>query len=142
LQDVISFTGRLTAEEMKAQYLKSGLYVCCSSNENSPNSLGEAMLLGVPCVAAAVGGIPDLFEGGVDGILYEGYSQEKNILNNTCDLQTNVVSDRLYQGIDKMWTEQEKIKSYCKNARLHAKKTHNSEENYKKLMEIYATIKE
>lgn len=74
LEDRVHFLGRLTAQEMKQQYLKSGLYVCCSSNENSPNSLGEAMLLGVPCVAANVGGIPSLFEDGRDGILYEGYN--------------------------------------------------------------------
>ena len=70
LRDCVQFLGRLTAAEMKAQYLKSNLFVCCSSNENSPNSLGEAMILGVPCVAAAVGGIPSLFEDGKDGILY------------------------------------------------------------------------
>jgi len=149
LQDVISFRGRLTAEEMKAQYLKSGLYVCCSANENSPNSLGEAMLLGMPCVAANVGGIPDLFHSEKDGVLYEWYEKEDKGINNTCDsikeyekCRINMVAEHLYQGIDRMWTDQEKRKEYCKNARLHAEKTHNPEENYRKLMEIYATIKE
>lgn len=149
LEDMVSFLGRLSAEEMKSQFLRSGLYVCCSSNENSPNSLGEAMLLGLPCVAAAVGGIPDLFEDGIDGILYEGSCRKKDAINNACDCKKQVnhsnldtVSDRLYQGIDKMWTEQEKIESYCQNARLHARKTHDSEENYRKLTEIYAEIKE
>ena len=61
LEDKIIFLGKLTAAEMKERYLKSHLYVCCSSIENSPNSLGEAMMLGMPCVAADVGGIPDLF---------------------------------------------------------------------------------
>jgi len=29
---------------------------------------------------------------------------------------------------------------YCKNARNHAKKTHNSEENCRRMTEIYAEI--
>lgn len=92
LQDRVHFLGRLTAEEMKAQYLSSGLFVCCSSNENSPNSLGEAMLLGVPCVAADVGGISTIFTHGKDGILYSGYCTEtitsgKNSKENSYLLQ-------------------------------------------------------
>ncbi len=149
LQDCVSFLGRLSAEEMKAQYLKSGLYVCCSANENSPNSLGEAMMLGVPCVVAAVGGIPDLFEDGKDGICYKGWNVQEQDKNNTCNQKTmtenlpiHAVANRLFWAIDKMWSEPEKIEYYCENARLHAKKTHNQEENDRKMMEIYATIKE
>jgi len=74
-----------------------------------------------------------LFEDGRDGILYEGWQGDSCL---------NAVSDRLYKGIDKMWTEQEKIENYCQNARLHARKTHDSEENYRKLMEIYAEVEE
>ena len=53
---------------MKDRFLKSHMYLCPSAIENSPNSLGEAMLLGVPCVAADVGGISSIFENGKDGI--------------------------------------------------------------------------
>lgn len=56
----VSFTGSLNAEEMKQEYLRCNVFVCPSSIENSPNSLGEAQLLGVPCVAAYVGGVPDM----------------------------------------------------------------------------------
>ena len=45
---------------MKKQLLASNIYVLPSYIENSPNSLGEAQLLGVPCIAADVGGVPDL----------------------------------------------------------------------------------
>lgn len=147
LQDCIQFLGKLTAAEMKAQYLKSGLYVCCSSNENSPNSLGEAMILGMPCVAAAVGGIPSLFEDGMDGILYQGHNFENREINNDCNdkkeqetSREKLVADRLYKGICEMWENPEKMMEYCKNARIHARKTHNREENYQKVMEIYAVL--
>lgn len=62
----VVFTGQLNAEEMRAEYLKANVYVCPSSIENSPNSLGEAQLLGVPVLASYVGGIPDLMKGDDD----------------------------------------------------------------------------
>lgn len=37
LEGHLVFTGRLNAEEMRDRYLKSNLFVCCSSLENSPN---------------------------------------------------------------------------------------------------------
>lgn len=52
----IEFVGVLSAEEMKKCLLKSNLFICPSSIENSPNSLGEAQILSVPCLASYVGG--------------------------------------------------------------------------------------
>lgn len=60
LQSHVVFLGTLPPEGMKKAYLASHVFVCPSSIENSPNSLGEAQLLGVPCVAAYVGGIPSM----------------------------------------------------------------------------------
>ena len=37
--------------------------------DNSPNSVCEAQMIGVPVVAAAVGGVPSLVEDGVTGLL-------------------------------------------------------------------------
>lgn len=66
----IHYTGPLNAEAMKRQYLAADLYLLCSSIENSPNSLGEAMLLGLPCIASRVGGVPSLLADGREGLLY------------------------------------------------------------------------
>lgn len=60
VQDRIHYTGVLNAEGMRQQFLLAETYLLCSSIENSPNSLGEAMLTGVPCAAAAVGGVPSM----------------------------------------------------------------------------------
>lgn len=146
LEEHLVFTGRLNAEEMRDRYLKSNLFVCCSSLENSPNSLGEAMLLGMPCVAAEVGGIPTLFTGGVDGISYKGYNSNSAVINNECD--SKITNDTELQNIVKslasavveMWSDESKMLEYCKNARNHALKTHNKEVNFAKMQEIYAKI--
>lgn len=60
LHDKIEFTGLLDEEQMCERYLRSNVFVCPSSIENSPNSLGEAQLLGMPYVASFVGGIPEI----------------------------------------------------------------------------------
>lgn len=59
----VVFTGNLSEEEMCKRYLQSNVFVCPSSIENSPNSLGEAQLLGVPCIASYVGGSMDMMAG-------------------------------------------------------------------------------
>ncbi len=59
----VECTGKLTAEEMKREYLRCNVFVCPSAIENSPNSLGEAQILGVPVVASYVGGVPDMMKG-------------------------------------------------------------------------------
>lgn len=63
LSDKVTFTGNLNAEDMKQEYLRCNVFVCPSSIENSPNSLGEAQILGVPCVASYVGGVADMMQG-------------------------------------------------------------------------------
>ena len=73
----ITFLGFLNAEEIKKELLKSNVFISCSSIDNSPNSLGEAQMLGVPCVASYVGGVPDMVPNDNCGYLYrfEDYQQ-------------------------------------------------------------------
>lgn len=63
IRNNVKFLGLLSATEMKNEYLSCNVFVCPSSIENSPNSLGEAQLLGVPVVASYVGGTPDFMRG-------------------------------------------------------------------------------
>lgn len=63
LRGKVIFTGNLNAAEMKSEYLSANVFICPSSIENSPNSLGEAQILGVPSIASYVGGIPDMMIG-------------------------------------------------------------------------------
>lgn len=58
----VTFLGYLNEKQMVERYLKSNIFICPSSIENSPNSLGESQILGVPYLAANVGGVSDLVD--------------------------------------------------------------------------------
>lgn len=135
LQDRIVMLGRLDEGQMRERYLQSHLYVCCSAIENSPNSLGEAMLLGMPCVTADVGGIPSLFTDGEDGIMYRGF---RSGLNNDSNMEA--VSGRLAKSVIKIWKDRDQMEKFVKNARKHAEENHSRERNYAKMTEIYTNI--
>ncbi len=56
--------------EGASQYLKAfDIFVLPSIKEGLPYTLLEAGLAGVPCIASSVGGIPDIIESGLSGIL-------------------------------------------------------------------------
>lgn len=125
LKEKVTMLGNLDAEGMKEQFLRSHLFVCPSALENSPNSVGEAMLLGVPCVAADVGGIHNILIDGGDGLLYPKGSVEG-------------LAEKILETFDKeLITER-----YSHNARRHARETHDADQNYYKLIRIYREMSE
>lgn len=123
LRDKVTMLGRLSAEEMKEQYLQSHLFVLPSALENSPNSLGEAMLLGVPCVAADVGGVHNLLTDGGDGMLYPAGDVE-------------ALADRIIE----IFTKEAIVERFSDNARKHARVNHDADQNYYRLIHIYREI--
>lgn len=84
LRDRIIFTGPLSEEQMLQRYLKSNLFVCCSAIENSPNSLGEALMLGMPCLSSFAGGAPDI-AGYNPHILYR-FEEPVMLAQKACDI--------------------------------------------------------
>lgn len=66
----IKFIGFLTEKEMVQELLKANIYVQASSMENSSNSLCEAMILGLPCIASFVGGTNSILKHEREGLLY------------------------------------------------------------------------
>ena len=71
LREHIVFVGNLNAKQMIEQMLLSHVFVLPSTIENSSNSLGEAMLLGLPCVASNVGGTGSVLAHDIEGLLYQ-----------------------------------------------------------------------
>lgn len=123
LEKHVKFVGRLNSDQMCARFLKSHVFLCPSAIENSPNSVGEAMLLGVPVVASDVGGIHNLLSDGRDGLLY---SKDK--------------PQQLKDAVISIFEDDKLAMSISSNARAHALKTHDPEKNYRRLLEIYNEI--
>ncbi len=140
LEERVTFLGRLDAAQMRDRYLVSHLYLCPSALENSPNSLGEAMLLGMPCVSADVGGISSLFTGGEDGILYQGFQMGAEVLTLGAKREADRISESLAEAVIGMWGNPGRMREYCTSARKRALQTHDRDKNYRRLIEIYDKI--
>lgn len=123
LEGKITFLGKLSAVQMKQEYLKCHTFVCASSLENSPNSVGEAMCLGVPVVASAVGGIPSMLAHEKEGLLFEK--------GNT---------RALAEAVKRLWKDDGLCERLSQGASFKAKATHDGEKNFSRLMEIYKEI--
>ncbi len=65
----VAFLGQCTSQEIARKHLQTQLFVLPSLNENSPNSLAEAMVSGMPVIATNVGGIPSMIQDGETGLL-------------------------------------------------------------------------
>jgi glycosyltransferase involved in cell wall biosynthesis len=117
------FLGILNEEEMVNQFLKANVFVCPSSIENSPNSVGEAQLLGTPCIASYVGGSMDMIQDGESGFLYR-FEEVKLLAMRICQIFE-----------DGSHSEQ-----ISKKERLISADRHNKVKNGNRLNEIYKTI--
>lgn len=118
LKNKVTFTGSLNAEEMKQEYLRANVFVCPSSIENSPNSLGEAQILGTPCIASYVGGAMDMMDGNEEN-LYR-FEEIEMLANKVCNI---------FKSAEKQT-----------DMRLTAAKRHNPQINGRQLYDIYQTI--
>lgn len=119
----ITFLGELNEKQMCRRLTKSHVFVSPSSIENSSNSVGEAMLTGVPTISSDVGGIKNLLIHEVDGFIYQYDAPYM-----------------LAYYIDKVFMDDDLAQYLAANAKKHAKLTHNREENINQLMNIYWSI--
>lgn len=124
LGESVEFTGILDERQMCRRYLQSHVFVCASSIENSPNSLGEAMILGVPCVASDVGGVTDLLTHKEEGFVYQADAPYM-LAHYVCEVFAN----------------DELAGQFSAKAREHALRTHDREVNTHTLISIYNDIR-
>jgi len=125
LTNRIIFTGSLSEENMCQRYLYSHIFVCPSSIENSSNSVGEAQLLGVPCIASYVGGMSDLIVHKETGLLYR-FEEIEMLACAVCEVfSDDILAEKL-----------------SKEGRKVATSRHNSQQNAQQLIAIYKNIAE
>ena len=67
----IVFHGKMDADELSSLLCGCDIYIHVSHIENSPNSVCEAMLLGMPIIASYAGGTASLLDNMKEGILYQ-----------------------------------------------------------------------
>jgi glycosyltransferase involved in cell wall biosynthesis len=123
LNNQVQFTGTLTETQMITEYLNAHLFICPSSIENSPNSLGEAQILGVPVIASYVGGIPDMVTHGETGFLYPFDEFEM-----------------LAEYIRKLFANNTIAQRISANGIKMAEQRHNSKINLNRNLEIYQQL--
>jgi glycosyltransferase involved in cell wall biosynthesis len=109
-------------EELLQGLLRSNLFVHTSYIDNSPNSVCEAQLIGLPVISTNVGGVSTLIQDGIDGFLVP--SNEPHIL--AC---------RIIELIN----NPNKLMVISSNAILVAHKRHNKSKIKESLLSIYKT---
>ncbi len=89
LRESVEYLGVLKPEQISLLFSQSNMYVCSSKIENSPNSVCEAMAVGIPVVAFNVGGLASLINNGEDGFLVTNYNTSEL---KSCILKVNSLS--------------------------------------------------
>lgn len=127
LGECVEFLTPLKSDEMKKMYLKSNVFVSPSSIENSPNSLGEAMMLGVPCVSSLVGGVGNMLVNGVEGFTYQHDAPY-------------MLAYYVMKIFDWQDNKKNELISMTDAAHLHALTLFNRRENAQRMLDIYGGI--
>ena len=123
LEDRVSFTGVLGASAMAERMTRSHVYVLSSLIENSPNTLGEAMMVGAPVVAAYAGGAPSMATAEVEALFYRP--------NDPAEMALQI--RRIFESDDL-------AKSLSVAARARARRTHDAAENRDRLLAAYRGV--
>lgn len=119
----IHLLGSLQEQELISEMTDADAFIHPSHIDNSPNSLCEAMLLGMPVVATFAGGIPSILENKKEGLLVQDgdpYALAGAIL----ELKNN----------------SNYAKELGMNARAKALTRHNSEKIVNELLNIYSSL--
>jgi len=123
MQDRVQFLGILDAEAMASEMERAHVAVLPSIIENSPNTLGEAMMVGVPCVAAVAGGVLDMADSEKEALVYR--DDDPAMLA----FQTKRIFD-----------SRELAVQLSKNSRVRARMTHDPAANASALVRCYKEI--
>ena len=116
----ISLLGIKNTDEIIDLLSETTLYIHTSYIDNSPNSLCEAQLIGVPVIATNVGGVSSLIEDGKDGFLVPA--------NDPYFLASRIVQ---------LCNDQVLLKKFSLQTREKAQKRHSKENILNQLLTTY-----
>ena len=101
----------------------STMYVHTAYIENSPNSICEAQLIGMPIVSTMVGGIATLVRNGIEGDLLPA--------NDPWQIANAIVE---------LAKDKKRMVSYSEHSRQHALERHNPEHILEQLLGCYKDL--
>jgi glycosyltransferase involved in cell wall biosynthesis len=123
IEKYVVFLGKLSENEIINYMLKSNVFVLPSQLENSPNSLIEAMVLGLPIISSSVGGVPDMVKNQIEAILYQ---------NNSPSLLAKIISN--------LFIDNNLALRLSSATKLRSKLDYNPKRNIEILMGIYESV--
>ena len=123
LENNVVQLGSLNENEMIEVMLKCQVYLLPSFVENSSNTLGEAMLMGMPCIVSYCGGVSSLAKDEEDALFYR--PEDEIIL--------------AYQ-IGRMFRNEIDFLELGSNAKIKAKSIYDHNRNTNELVSIYKKI--
>lgn len=119
----ITIIGFTTPEQIIEEICESTLYVHTAYIENSPNSICEAQIIGIPIISTMVGGISTLIQNGHNGDLLPA-NDPWQIANAIVELANNP----------------KKMTLYSENGKKAALQRHSKEQILKDLLNSYQDI--
>lgn len=119
----VSYIGVCDESSLCNQLLSSDVYVHPSYIDNSPNSLCEAQMLGMPVISTNVGGVSSLVDDGVNGLL----------------VPANAPYELAYQ-IKILGSDKSLQKSLSEKGGMEAIKRHNKEKIINCLFHAYKNV--
>jgi glycosyltransferase involved in cell wall biosynthesis len=119
----ITALGRRSADEI-VQLMKDATVLVVPSiwYEGLPMAMVEALSVGLPVIASRIGGLPEIIEDGVSGILFEP-GNDASLLN---------ALERIASSMD--------AKTMSRSARIRYLKTYDEDTNYITLLDIYREV--
>lgn len=121
----VDFIGSMNAEQLAYKLRGCDVYVHPSYIDNSPNSICEAQIVGLPVIACNVGGVSTLIENEINGLL--------------------VPSNGVFEMVDclrRLKADSKFAKKLGANGMKSAMKRHDKEKIELSLMEVYLKILE
>lgn len=123
IQDKVHFLGNISINEVQLELAKANCLVVPSFQENAPLTIAEAMAVGVPVVAANIGGIPEMVQDGKTGMLVDPYD-------------TKSISD----AVSKILSDERLARSMGQSAKETARKRFTASLACKKTLRAYREL--